>query len=1069
MNNRKDIHKIMIIGSGPIVIGQACEFDYSGTQACKALKSLGYSVVLVNSNPATIMTDPELADATYIEPLNAKYLETVIAKEQPDALLPNFGGQSALNLCSELYEKGVLDKYNVEVIGVSIDVITKGEDRIAFKELMESIGVNLVDSEVAFDLEQGLDIAEKLGYPVVLRPAFTMGGTGGGLVNDEEEFKEVCARGLTASPIHEVLIEKSILGWEELELEVVRDLKGKIITVCFIENIDPIGIHTGDSFCCAPMLTISKEVQKELEILAHKIIDAVGVVGGSNVQFARDPKTGKIVIIEINPRTSRSSALASKATGFPIAMISAMLATGITLDELECGKYGTLDKYIPEEGNIVLKFARWAFEKFEDTKDELGTQMKAVGEAMSIGKTFKEAYQKVLRSLEIGKYGPGIDEKISKMSTEEILKAIKTPSSKRYFMIYEALKRGESVEKIAEITSIKNWFLEQMKELAEEEKEISCKGKKLNAKELKAAKESGFSDKYLSLLTSLSEEEIRKMRIMNGITSGVGAVHVSGTKDKKYYFSSYHINPAKKCAYDKNKVLIVGSGPNRIGQGIEFDYCCVHASLALKKLGFKTVLINCNPETVSTDYDISDTLYFEPVTAEDVLEIYHNENPLGAIVQFGGQTPLNISSELVKYGVKILGTQPSVIDEVEDRDLFRNIMEELEIPMPESGMASCYNEAKKIADEIHFPVMVRPSFVLGGRGMEVVYDDKQLEHYMKIATDVSEDNPVLIDRYLQHAIECELDAVTDGDNTYIPAIMEHVEYAGIHSGDSACYIPSVHLTEIQKNTISNYTVKLAKRLGVLGLLNIQFAVENGKVYVIEANPRASRTVPLISKVCGLNAVKDTVGLIMKEYTGRKADLSYYINRKIPYFGVKEAVLPHNMLIGADPILSPEMHSTGEVLGVSSHHSSAFLKATEAVGYEVPSKGKILMIVNQKDMKDSVELAKEFIDAGYTLASIENTYNYLKAAGIKVERVYSMDEGLHPNTVDLVNDGTIQMVVNTPIGHKGRLRKAALSNKVPCFTTLTAAKEAVLGIMENWDRGEVKSIQELHNWIRIYNL
>lgn len=757
MPKRNDIDKVLIIGSGPIIIGQACEFDYSGTQACKALRRLGYKIVLVNSNPATIMTDPEIADVTYIEPLNVRRLEQIIAKERPDALLPNLGGQSGLNLCSELAKEGILDKYNVQVIGVQVDAIERGEDRIEFKKSMDAIGVEMARSEVSYSVEEALDIADRLGYPVVLRPAYTMGGAGGGLVYNKDELRTVCARGLQASLVGQVLVEESILGWEELELEIVRDAEGNMITVCFIENIDPLGTHTGDSFCSAPMLTISEELQKRLQEQAYRIVDSVKVIGGTNVQFAHDPVTDRIVVIEINPRTSRSSALASKATGFPIALVSAMLAAGLTLKDIECGKYGTLDKYVPDGDYIVIKFARWAFEKFKGVEDKLGTQMRAVGEVMSIGKTYKEAFQKAIRSLETGRYGLGHAKDYDTKTKEELLLMLAHPSSDRHFIMYEALRKGATVDEIFDITKVKHYFVKQMQELVEEEEAlVKSKGSLPSDEALISAKKNGFSDKYLSQILEIPEEDIRNKRIELGVVEAWEGVHVSGTPDSAYYYSTYNAADKNPIHTDKKKIMILGGGPNRIGQGIEFDYCCVHASLALKELGFETIIVNCNPETVSTDYDTSDKLYFEPLTLEDVLSIYNKEKPLGVIAQFGGQTPLNLASELEKNGVKILGTPPSVIDLAEDRDLFRSMMDKLGIPMPEAGMATTVEEALAIAAKIGYPVMVRPSYVLGGRGMEVVYDDESMTGYMNAAVGVTPDRPILIDRFLNHALECEL-------------------------------------------------------------------------------------------------------------------------------------------------------------------------------------------------------------------------------------------------------------------------------------------------------------------------
>ena len=827
MPKRTDINKVLIIGSGPIIIGQACEFDYSGTQACKALRKLGYEIVLVNSNPATIMTDPETADETYIEPLNAERLEEIIAKERPDALLPNLGGQSGLNLCEELYKKGILDKYNVKVIGVQVDSIERGEDRIEFKKTMDELGIEMARSEVAYSVEDGLKIADKLGYPVVLRPAYTMGGAGGGLVYNKEELKTVMARGLQASLVGQVLVEESILGWEELELEVVRDSKNNMITVCFIENIDPIGVHTGDSFCSAPMLTISEEVQQELQRQAYKIVEEVEVIGGTNVQFAHDPVSGRIIVIEINPRTSRSSALASKATGFPIALVSAMLASGLNLDEIPCGKYGTLDKYVPDGDYVVIKFARWAFEKFKGVEDKLGTQMRAVGEVMSIGKTYKEAFQKAIRSLEIGQFGLGFAKDFHEKSKEELLKMLVEPNSQRQFIMYEALRKGATVDELFALTKIKHYFIKQMKELVEEEEALLANKGQVPAPEaLKQAKLDGFSDKYLGQILEVPEEDIRNARIAEGVEEAWEGVHVSGTKDSAYYYSTYNAEDANPVS-DNRKIMILGGGPNRIGQGIEFDYCCVHAAMALKKAGFETIIVNCNPETVSTDYDTSDKLYFEPLTLEDVLSVYKKEQPLGVIAQFGGQTPLNLSADLEKYGVKILGTSPEVIDMAEDRDLFRAMMDKLGIPMPEAGMAVDVDEALAIAEKIGYPVMVRPSYVLGGRGMEVVYDPENLRIYMEAAEGVTPDRPILIDRFLRHATECEADAISDGNHAFVPAVMEHIELAGVHSGDSACIIPSKNISEENLKTIKEYTKKIAEEMHVRGLMNMQYAIEDG--------------------------------------------------------------------------------------------------------------------------------------------------------------------------------------------------------------------------------------------------
>ncbi|WP_343208705.1 carbamoyl-phosphate synthase large subunit [Anaerolentibacter hominis] len=1071
MSQRTDIHKVLIIGSGPIIIGQACEFDYSGTQACKALRKLGYEIVLVNSNPATIMTDPETADVTYIEPLNVERLEQIIAKERPDALLPNLGGQSGLNLCSELNKAGILDKYNVKVIGVQVDAIERGEDRIEFKKAMNELGIEMARSEVAYTVDEALKIADQLGYPVVLRPAYTMGGAGGGLVYNKDELKTVCSRGLQASLVGQVLVEESILGWEELELEIVRDAEGNMITVCFIENIDPLGVHTGDSFCCAPMLTISEECQKRLQEQAYRIVDSVQVIGGTNVQFAHDPVSDRIIVIEINPRTSRSSALASKATGFPIALVSAMLATGLTLKDIPCGKYGTLDKYVPDGDYVVIKFARWAFEKFKGVNDKLGTQMRAVGEVMSIGKNYKEALQKAIRSLEIGRSGMGHAKDFASHTKEQLLRMLGTPSSERHFIMYEALRKGATIEEIHEITKVKDWFIKQMKELVEEEEALlAVKGGLPSDELLISAKKDGFSDKYLGQLLEVPEDVVRDRRIELGMEESWEGIHVSGTPDSAYYYSTYNAEDKNPVSTDKPKVMILGGGPNRIGQGIEFDYCCVHASLALKKLGFETIIVNCNPETVSTDYDTSDKLYFEPLTLEDVLSIYKKEKPVGVIAQFGGQTPLNLAADLEKNGVKILGTSPSVIDLAEDRDLFRAMMEKLDIPMPESGMATTVEEALAIAARIGYPVMVRPSYVLGGRGMEVVFDDESMTSYMQAAVGVTPDRPILIDRFLSHATECEADAISDGTHAFVPAVMEHIELAGVHSGDSACILPSVHISDDNLETIKEYTRKIAEEMHVVGLMNMQYAIENGKVYVLEANPRASRTVPLVSKVCNIRMVPLATDIITSELTGRPSPVPSLKEQVIPNYGVKEAVFPFNMFQEVDPILGPEMRSTGEVLGLSHSYGEAFYKAQEATQNKLPLEGTVLISVNRKDKAEVVEVARSFHEDGFNIVATGNTYELISQAGIPAVRVKKLYEG-RPNVLDMITNGEIQLVVNSPVGKDSitddsYLRKAAIKAKIPYMTTIAAAKATASGIryVKEHGQGDVHSLQSLHEEI-----
>ncbi|NLP03267.1 MAG: carbamoyl-phosphate synthase large subunit [Fibrobacter sp.] len=1062
---RNDIKKIMIIGSGPIVIGQACEFDYSGTQACKALKILGYKIVLVNSNPATIMTDPGMADVTYIEPLNLHTVAKIIEKERPDALLPNLGGQSALNLSSELAKAGVLEKYGVKVIGVNIDAIERGEDRKAFKETMMKLGIDLPKSELAYSVEEAEKIASEIGYPVVIRPAFTMGGSGGGIVYNVEELRVIAGRGINASLINQILVEEGVVGWEELELEVVRDADNKMITVCFIENVDPMGVHTGDSFCTAPMLTISKEVQEKLQKWAYAIVEAIGVIGGTNIQFAHNPKTGRTVIIEINPRTSRSSALASKATGFPIALISAKLASGLTLKEIPYWRSGTLDKYEPHGDYVVVKFARWAFEKFKGSEDKLGTQMKAVGEVMSIGKNYKEAFQKAIRSLEIGRHGLGFAKDYNRRPLRELIDLLRCPSSERHFIMYEALRKGASVDQIHEITSVKKWFISQMKELVDLEEEIlTCKGKELPSELLIRAKKDGFSDKYLSKILSVPEKAIRERRKSIGLMQGWHAVPVSGVENAAYYYSSYNA-PDTITVSNKRKIMILGGGPNRIGQGIEFDYCCVHAAFALKDRGYETIMVNCNPETVSTDYDTSDKLYFEPLTVEDVLSIYEKEKPEGVIVQFGGQTPLNIAQELQEAGVKILGTSVDMINLAEDRDLFRHKMDRLGIPMPESGMACTQEEALSVAGKIGYPVMVRPSFVLGGRGMEVVHDEEMLREYIVKAVDVTPERPILIDRFLVNALECEADALADGEDAFVPAVMEHIELAGIHSGDSACVIPPVSISQKNLNTIRDYTTKLARELNVVGLMNIQYAIEKDKIYVLEANPRASRTVPLVSKVCNTQMARIATQLM----TGKKLSEIGLKQNTINHFGVKESVFPFDKMPEVDPLLGPEMRSTGEVLGIAENFGLAFFKSQEAAMLDLPLSGAVLISVSKKDRPAVLEVAREFNALGMKILATEGTHHFLKEQGIASEMVNKLQEG-RPNILDKIMNREIQLVINTPVGKSSQtddsyIRKAAVKYKVSYITTLAAAKAAARGIAERQKKSTtVKSLQEYHSEI-----
>jgi carbamoyl-phosphate synthase large subunit len=1062
----KDINKVMIISSGPIIIGQACEFDYSGTQACKALRKLGYEIVLANSNPATIMTDPGMAEATYIEPLNVNVMREIIEKERPDALLPNLGGQSGLNLSSELAEAGILDEYSVKVIGVDLDAIKKGEDRIEFKKTMESLGIEMPKSKPAYTVEEAEKIADELGYPVVIRPAYTMGGTGGGLVYNIEELRTVASRGISASLVGQILVEESVLGWEELELEVVRDAKNQMITVCFIENVDAMGVHTGDSYCTAPMLTIDKELQKKLQKYAYDIVEAINVIGGTNVQFAHDPKTGRVVVIEINPRTSRSSALASKATGFPIALVSALLAGGMTLDEMPYWKEGTLDKYTPWGDYVVVKFARWAFEKFEGAVDKLGTQMRAVGEVMSIGKNYKEAFQKAIRSLEIGRHGLGFAKNFNKKSLDELVDMLSEPTSERQFIMYEAIRKGASIAELNKKTHIKTWFIEQMKELVDlENMMLEYKGKELPDDLLIRAKKDGFADKYLSKILQVPEKDIRERRTKLGIVEAWEPVPVSGVEDAAYYYSTYNA-PDKVSVTSNRKIMVLGGGPNRIGQGIEFDYCCVHAAFAIRDEGLESIMVNCNPETVSTDYDTSNKLYFEPLTVEDVLSIYEKEKPEGVIVQFGGQTPLNLASELEKAGVKIIGTSPDAIDLAEDRDRFRNVMKKLGIPQPESGMAVNLDDALAIAATIGYPLMVRPSYVLGGRAMEVIHDEEMLRRYVNAAVDVTPERPILIDKFLENAIEAEADAIADGKDAFVPAVMEHIELAGIHSGDSACVIPPVSIPAKHVETIYEYTKKIAIELNVVGLMNIQYAIANDTVYILEANPRASRTVPLVSKVCNIQMARMATQIML----GKKIKDLDIKPRNIPHYGVKESVFPFNMFPEVDPILGPEMRSTGEVLGLADSFGLAYYKAQEATQLVLPSNGTVLLTVTEDDRPAVLEVARQFRALDFKLKATNGTCRFLNDNGIEAEPIFKMHEG-RPNIVDGIKNKEIALVINTPSGRLSKhddsyIRKAAIKYKVPYITTLAAGIAAARGIAAfRKGHGSVKSLQSYHSDIK----
>jgi carbamoyl-phosphate synthase large subunit len=1096
MPKRTDIKRILIIGSGPIVISQACEFDYSGTQACKALKEEGFEVVLVNSNPATIMTDPEIADRTYVEPITPEILEKIIARERPDALLPTLGGQTGLNVSVALHESGALQRYGVQMIGAKYEAIKKGEDRNLFKQSMKKIGLDLPRSGLAYSLTEALEVAKEIGFPLIIRPSFTLGGTGGGVAYNIEEFEEMAARGLEWSMVGEILVEESVLGWKEFELEVMRDLHDNVVIICSIENLDPMGIHTGDSITVAPAQTLTDREYQRMRDGAIRAIREIGVeTGGSNIQFAIRPEDGRMVIIEMNPRVSRSSALASKATGFPIAKMAAKLAVGYTLDEIPNDiTKKTPACFEPTIDYCVVKIPRFTFEKFPGADPTLTVSMKSVGETMAIGRTFKEALQKGLRSLEIGRHGLGADGKdrlpsLPEMPNEtrrfnlleEMRKQLSSPNAERIFYLRQALLLGMKVEEIHELTKIDSWFLTHIQEITDLENEIRSYGTKVRDLELwkkmltpdqlqlpdallRKAKEFGFSDYQLGYLLGFDETTLRNIRKEKGIVPTYKLVDTCGAEFEAYtpyYYSTYETEDESNISSTK-KIMILGGGPNRIGQGIEFDYCCVHASFALKELGYETIMVNSNPETVSTDYDTSDKLYFEPLTYEDVLHIIDAEKPDGVIVQFGGQTPLNLAVPLEKAGVKIIGTTPDNIDRAEDRKRFKALLNKLNLIQPSNDTANSVEEARRVAEEIGYPVVVRPSYVLGGRAMEIVYDEDALEGFARRAVEASSEHPILIDKFLEDAIEIDVDAVADGETCVIAGIMEHIEEAGIHSGDSACVTPPYSLDDDLIEELKRNTYALAKELQVVGLMNIQYAIKNDVVYVLEVNPRASRTVPFISKATGVPWAK----VAAKVMAGKKLhELGIREEVEIHHMAVKESVFPFNRFYGVDTVLGPEMKSTGEVMGIDMDFGMAFAKSQIAAGVDVPLKGKVFISVMNKDKRSIVFLAKKLVDLGFEIVATKGTAKVLVNNGIPVQPVFKVGEG-RPDIVDQIKNGQIHLVINTPSGKKPKadeiaIRSQSTAHNIPCVTTLSGA-EAVVNAIESLKRGmAVKSIQEYH--------
>ncbi|MGC9946848.1 MAG: carbamoyl-phosphate synthase large subunit [Bryobacteraceae bacterium] len=1064
MPRRNDLHRILIVGSGPIVIGQGCEFDYSGTQAAKALRSDGYEVVLVNSNPATIMTDPDLADRTYIEPLTRPYVEEIIRKERPDALLSTVGGQTGLNLSMELAEAGVLDHYGVELIGAKIDAIKKAEDRLLFKDAMRQIGLETPHSKLVKSEAEALAFAERIGYPCILRPSFTLGGTGGGIAYNREDLTEIIERGLMLSPVHEVLIEESVLGWKEFELEVMRDLADNVIIVCSIENFDPMGVHTGDSITVAPAQTLTDREYQMMRDGAIRCLREIGVdTGGSNVQFAIDPRTGRMVIIEMNPRVSRSSALASKATGFPIAKIAAKLAVGYRLDEIRNDiTRQTPACFEPTIDYVVVKIPKWQFEKFPGADNTLGTQMKSVGEVMAIGRTFKQAMWKGLRSLETGKaFGS------EKLDKSLIPQKLITPTPDRFSYIRFAFESGYTAEEIHEMTAIDPWFLRQVEDVIGMQAELQGQSLDAVSKDtLARAKRYGISDAQLAKTWGAAELAVREKRKAMGVRAVFNRVDTCAAEFESftpYLYSSYE-SACEADPSDRKKVMILGSGPNRIGQGIEFDYCCCHASFALQELGCESIMVNCNPETVSTDYDTSDRLYFEPLTLEHVLNIFDTERPDGVIVQFGGQTPLTLALPLKRQGVPIIGTDPENIDLAEDRKLFGKLLDDLGIPAPENGSATSAEEACAIAARIGYPVLVRPSYVLGGRAMVIAYDEETVREYMREAVSFSQDRPVLIDRFLEDATEVDVDALSDGEDVLIAGIMEHIEEAGVHSGDSSCVLPAQSIPRPQLDTIEDYTVRLAKALHVIGLMNVQYAIQNSKVYVLEVNPRASRTVPYVSKATGVALPKIAVGLMLGKKIRDFTDATGVL--PVPQDFVKSPVFPFNKFPGVDPALGPEMRSTGEVMGVGANFGEAFAKAQISAGTPLPETGTVFISVNEHHKPEAVAVARKFAALGFQLVATRGTAAAIRAAGLACKIVFKVNEG-RPNAVDLLKAGSIQLAVYTTAGapaffDEKAIRRSAVMHRVPCITTMSGARAAAEAMAaRKRDPLRVWSLQEIH--------